>query len=301
VRQDDQLPFDVALRRAVDARRLSLDRIAKRLRVAATPVSTATLSNWQRGKSTPKSSASWRAVAQLETVLELPAGALVASLTPYAGVSRQVPTRKGSNARSMEQLRASFGTASDDLVIVRHDEYAVVGPRELRREVRMTARAERTGVDRTVVILHPDVDTHVDFNAGSACRLGAIRRRDQSGLVAAELIFGASLIRGEFYPVSYWTSSPLTEATGYVVKLVQSGLASYSLTVEFDATAAPPYVYQVWRATADTPHKRLADLRLVGGRYAHIWLHNPPPGTHGIRWDPGPTAETAERMHQAST
>lgn len=282
---DDHLPFDIRLRRAIDARGLTLGRVAKRLADAGTPVSMSTLSNWQRGTAAPKT-ASRRAVAQLEVILELSSGALASSLTPYAEVSREVPTRQGFRAFSAGRLRASFGAASDDVAIVRRDEYVVVRPHELRQEMHMTVRAARAGVDHTVIIVHPDVGTGLEITAGAACRLGAIRRHEPSGLVAAELIFDAALTRGELYPLSYQIAGPLADGMGYIATWVHAGLASYSLTVEFDGAVPPASVYQIWRQTPDAPHKRLDDLRLIGNRWAHLWLHDPPPGTHGIRWEP---------------
>lgn len=281
------LPFDIRLRRAIDARGLTLDRVAMRLADTGTPVSISTLSNWQRGKTAP-TAASRRAVAQLEVILDLSTGDLASSLTPYGDVSREVPTRQGFGAFSAGRLRASFEAASDDVAIVRRDEYVVVRPHELRQEVHMTVRAERTGVDHTVIIVHPDVATGVEFTAGPACQLGATRQHDPAGLVAAELIFDAALTRGELYPVSYSTASPLGDDAGYIATWVHPGLASFSLTVEFDSAFPPASVYQIWRQTPDAPHKRLDDLRLIGNRWAHLWLHDPPPGTHGIRWEPAP-------------
>jgi transcriptional regulator with XRE-family HTH domain len=284
--RDGHLPFNIALRKAIDARGLSLARLADRLAVADAPLSPATLSNWQRGNAIPRSTTSLRAIAQLETILELPAGALTSTLTPFDDVTRQVPTRKGSAVFHVGRLRASLGTAADDLVVMRLDEYAVVRPDELWSETQMTVRAERTGVDRMAIVVHPDDATRADFEATRACRLGAVRRHNPSGLVAAELIFEDALTRGELYPVSYRTTSPLADEAGYVATLVQPELASYSLTVEFDTTSVPTHIYQVWRQTPDLPHKRIADLRLIANRWAHLWLQNPPPGTHGIRWNP---------------
>jgi len=41
----------------------------------------------------------------------------------------------------------------------------------------------------------------------------------------------------------------------------------------------------VWRTDPHSPHTRVADLRLIGGRFAHLWLTDPPVGFHGIRWE----------------
>lgn len=282
---NSRLPFDIVLRGAIDSRGLTLGRVAKRLANSGHPVSIATLSNWQRGTTTPRMPASAHAVAQLETILELPSGALTSSLTPNAGVSREVPTTRDATPFTVGRLRASLGVASDDLVVVRRDVYVVVSPHELQFEINMTVRAKRTGVDRWVLMAQPDVGIDDDVTAGPTCQMGATRRDESAGLVAAELLFETALTRGELYPVSYRLRSPRADNSGHVVTWVKAGLASYSLTVDFQTTPPPLSVYQIWRLTPEAPHKRLDDLRLIGGRWAHLWLHEPPPGSHGVRWD----------------
>jgi transcriptional regulator with XRE-family HTH domain len=285
VQDNGRLPFNIVLRRAMSARGLSLARVAERLAVAGTPLSISTLSSWQRGATTPKAGPSLRAVTQLEAILELPAGGLSSSLRPYADGLAPIPTRRGTDVFHAGRLRAGLDTTPDDLEMVRLDEHVTIRPHQLRATIQMTLRAKRTGVDRTVILVHPEVASNAVITAGPTCRLGAIRRHDPSGLVAAELRFATALTRGELYPVTYETVSPRAEQTGYLAASVRPGLASFSLTVEFDMDVVPTHVYQVWRQTADSPHKRIADLRLMDGRWAHVWLRDPPPGTHGVRWD----------------
>lgn len=158
-------------------------------------------------------------------------------------------------------------------------------PRHARRLVRVHVDFPDAGL-RVGAGGVPDIATNVEITAGPSCRLGSIRQHDPSGLVAAELVFATALTRGELYPVTYETVSPLAEQTGYVAALVRAGIASFSLTIEFDPSVVPMYVYRVWRKTADSPHKRIADLRLMDDRWVHIWLRDPPPGSHGVRWEP---------------
>ncbi|MGW5741466.1 XRE family transcriptional regulator, partial [Amycolatopsis sp. NPDC003861] len=75
-------PFDAALRAAIRARGLSLDRLREHLRTRGVSVTTATLSYWQSGRSRPRRRDSVHGLRQLEAVLEVPAGSLVALLGP---------------------------------------------------------------------------------------------------------------------------------------------------------------------------------------------------------------------------
>ncbi|MBO3747913.1 hypothetical protein J5X84_17715 [Streptosporangiaceae bacterium NEAU-GS5] len=75
-------PFDEALRAAITARGLSLERLHVRLAERGVRISLASLSNWQRGRSRPERSASLAAVRELEAILGLPAHSLVTLLGP---------------------------------------------------------------------------------------------------------------------------------------------------------------------------------------------------------------------------
>lgn len=75
-------PFDVALRAAIRARGLGLDRIRYRLRGRGTTVSLATLSHWQSGRCRPERPESLEALRSLEDILNLPDGALSRLLGP---------------------------------------------------------------------------------------------------------------------------------------------------------------------------------------------------------------------------
>ena len=88
-------PFDVALRAAIRARGLGLDRIRYRLRGRGTTVSLATLSHWQSGRCRPERPESLEALRNLEDILNVPDGSLSKLLGPPRGRIRfhaQPPT-----------------------------------------------------------------------------------------------------------------------------------------------------------------------------------------------------------------
>ncbi|RZQ63330.1 transcriptional regulator [Amycolatopsis suaedae] len=75
-------PFAAALRAAIRARGLGLERIRYRLRAQGVPVSLATLSYWQSGRCQPERPGSIAALRCLEQLLEVPPGSLVRLLGP---------------------------------------------------------------------------------------------------------------------------------------------------------------------------------------------------------------------------
>ncbi|GAA4536868.1 transcriptional regulator [Amycolatopsis samaneae] len=78
-------PFAEALRAAIRARGLGLERIRYRLRGKGTSLSLATLSHWQSGRCRPERSESLRALRNLEEILGVPAGSLIRLLGPPRG------------------------------------------------------------------------------------------------------------------------------------------------------------------------------------------------------------------------
>ncbi|WP_158881704.1 transcriptional regulator [Amycolatopsis anabasis] len=70
-------PFSVALRAAIRARGLGLERIRYRILRRGVSISLATLSHWQSGRCRPDRPDSLAALGCLEEVLEVPPGSLV--------------------------------------------------------------------------------------------------------------------------------------------------------------------------------------------------------------------------------
>lgn len=95
--------FDGALRAAIQARGLSLERLHVRLAERGIHVSVASLSNWQRGSSRPERSRSLSAVRELEGILEVPpdslsalGGAFVLAVAAPASAASPAPTDRKS-------------------------------------------------------------------------------------------------------------------------------------------------------------------------------------------------------------
>ncbi|QWF81803.1 transcriptional regulator [Amycolatopsis sp. CA-230715] len=79
-------PFADALRAAIEARGLGLERIRYRLRTQGVSISLATLSHWQSGRCQPdRRTGSMIALSHLEAVLRVPPNSLARLLTTSRG------------------------------------------------------------------------------------------------------------------------------------------------------------------------------------------------------------------------
>jgi len=89
-------PFEHALRLAIRARGLTLERLRVRLLERGISTSLASLSNWQRGRCRPERVPSLQAVRELEQILGLQADALVTLLGPRRPRGRWLARPSGS-------------------------------------------------------------------------------------------------------------------------------------------------------------------------------------------------------------
>jgi len=276
-------PFHTALGRAITARGLSLDRLRDRLAALGLQVSVSTLSNWQRGVSRPRRPESLRAVAELETVLGLPAGSLSGLLAePAHRGARRPALVPGTPAAPATRLRAGLdATAEDGLAVLSVQDDVTVTGDGWESRARIVVRARRPQVARHVVLYHVGASTLPEIRPGRDCALGRVRTDPGAGLVAAELLFGP-LGRGETLALEYTASSPEPEL--HHGRWFRRAGQSYELTVRFTPTAAARRAYRVWRLDSLAPHKDVAPLRLVAGRLAHLVDFDLSPGFHGIRW-----------------
>ena len=104
--------FPTALRTAIQASGLSLDRIQYRLRARGVSVSVTALSYWQSGRRRPERAESLAALGHLESVLGVAPGSLIALTRPAASArpraARVVPAAdRGAVARARAGLEAA--------------------------------------------------------------------------------------------------------------------------------------------------------------------------------------------------
>ncbi|GEM_PF-5127625 len=118
--------FALVFSDALQARGLTLDRVHARLVAAGCPVSIATLSYWQTGRSLPTRMASMAALAELDRIFELPPGYLVSLLPARTDRSWRLRQVLDSYDR-VEQIFAGWGSSTDSQLtsIVVHERHLV--------------------------------------------------------------------------------------------------------------------------------------------------------------------------------
>lgn len=281
--------FATALSRAVDDSGLTLDRIRERLRAKGLDVSLSTLSYWRRGRSRPERPASIRAVRELEAMLGVRPGGLVALLGPKRPRGRWAADRSGVIAldRLWGVEPAMLPEVLGGLVApaVRRVSYLAVHDQQfvdrdgLARRVhsRVVVRAEVPGVDRLHVTAacEPTDREFPRFERVVSGWLGAVRTHEDTGLMNAQIMFGRPLRAGETAVVDYVMATAPTEPTTYVERRFARSAQNYVLQVVFDPGAAP---------AACSEYRDDEEHALERTRAPHIVCGDVPPGITGIRW-----------------
>lgn len=215
--QGADAPFATALRAAIERRGLGLARIAARLEQAGTPLSTATLSYWQSGRSRPGRRTSVECLATLEQVLGVPAGALAGQLGPPAVRGRHRPPLTWKALwTEVPEVAAAFDDVDtsdeDHLTRLSYHDTVLVGPDRTERGmlVRQVMRCERDGVDRFVVMHGIDEPgcPPVELHPVLRCTLGRVCRDEEAGVVTSEMLLPRPLRRGEMVEVAWQTRNP---------------------------------------------------------------------------------------------
>ncbi|MFF0228515.1 hypothetical protein [Streptomyces sp. NPDC004629] len=290
-------PFHVALRAAIAARGLPLQRVQHHLSRYGVKVGVTSLSYWQQGARRPQRPESLRAVRALEEILKLPEESLIRLLAetdegPAAQRSAAHSYRSRMEASGvLDRLQAELGWSLDGgLHALGHHERVRVGARrELAgRESHHIVRAHRDGVDRFVAVHHGDPGCAPDrmtVHALENCRTGRIRWDQDTGVLVAELLFGTRLRSGDTflfrYGVEDGTAGPSRE---YVRGFAFPG-GQYALQVRFDADALPARCHRFTQHSAAAPRSGRQELPLSGvHRSVHLVEPRVRPGIIGIGW-----------------
>ncbi|WP_433326608.1 hypothetical protein [Spirillospora sp. CA-294931] len=286
-----QGPFNVALHAAIQARGLSLEALRRRLEEQGIAVSLSTLSYWQRGRTRPERADSLRAVRALEVILGLPRHSLLTLLRPSADrpTAPFLPLEELIPEPGVRELLDEIGERGDRLLtgLSMHDLYVIGAEREMR-EVRTRAvfQAQQRGVDRWIAVYHHPHRMLPSSRTARGCRFGRVRMDEDSGIVAAELLFDRALGRGETYLLEYGfgfdePSNPVDEeGRGF-----HTPQHEYLIEVRFHPSALPARCYRTWRPDAQTALKDAADLRMSSYHSVHYIEFGMAAGYHGIRWE----------------
>lgn len=291
--------FDAALRSAIAARGLSLERLRAKLAERGLPVGVTTLSYWQRGLRRPERRGSLTVVTALEELLGLPTNSLTVLLgppRPRGGAVRYPPglhrytavlPRPAAMAPLLDRL--DMDAASRVHVACELATAELGATREMRRtSVTRVVRAHRGRADRAVAIVWQDQagrTDDVEVRATENCRLGRVSRDADAGLVAAELLFDLSLREDETRVLSYEVLDHSGAECREVVRALGFPADQCVLQVRFDPGALPVRCHRFLARAADAPEQGSADLTLDCHRAVHVVMPKVRPGVVGIRWE----------------
>ncbi|MFF4761882.1 hypothetical protein [Streptomyces sp. NPDC001292] len=291
-------PFHVALRAAIAARGLPLQRVQHHLTRYGVKVGVTSLSYWQQGARRPQRPESLRAVRALEEILRLPDESLIrllADADEHSAAGRPAVRSYRSLVQASDVLRGLLAELDcppgGGLHVLGHHERVLIGARrELAgRESQHIVRAHRDGVDRFVAVHHGDpgcAPERMTVHALENCRTGRIRRHHATGVLVAELLFDTRLRAGDTFLFQHGVEDGTAGTTREYVREFASAGGQYALQVRFDAGTLPVRCHRFTQASAAAPRSGRRELP-VSERHRSVHLVEPRvrSGTVGVGWD----------------
>jgi transcriptional regulator with XRE-family HTH domain len=293
--------FAEALRSAIRSSGLSLDRIQARLRARGTPVSIAALSYWQSGKRQPERNDSLTALGELENILKLPPGSLLALLPPPRPRGKQAAAQPVTETVRFERdillsLLTALGSPEaldqeQQLTLVGLHDRCQLGADGGQRSIttRAVFEARTDGQDRWLLIYNSD-----DPSAGPPalaavrnCHLGRQQVDTAHGLMVAELMFDQPIRRGETYLIEYELENagppyPICNRTHW--REFRRPIREYLLEIHFNSSTIPARCQQFARPVGQK-HARMRNLTLDACHSVHAVAIDFGPGLFGIEWE----------------
>ncbi|MCD9873966.1 hypothetical protein [Streptomyces guryensis] len=291
-------PFHVALRAAIAARGLPLQRVQHHLSRYGVKVGVTSLSYWQQGARRPQRPESLRAVRALEEILQLPEESLIRLLAETDEPSC-AGRPAGRSYRSLveasgvlERMLAELGSPLDGgLHTLGHHERVRIGERrELAgRESQHIVRAHKDGVDRFVAVHHGDpgcAPERMRVHALENCRTGRVRVHHDTGVLVAELLFDTRLRAGDTFLFRYGIQDGTAGMSREYVRGFGPAGGQYALQVRFDEQALPSRCHRFAQHSPAAPRSGRQELPL-SGRHHSVHLVEPRvrTGIVGIGWD----------------
>lgn len=297
-------PFHVALRAAIAARGLPLQRVQHHLSRHGVKVGVTSLSYWQQGARRPQRPESLRAVRALEEILHLPDESLIRLLADsdggHGGHGGTAAGRSaGRSYRSfleasgiLEQMLGELECPLDGgLHTLGHHERVRIGARRelLGRESQHIVRAHRDGVDRFVAVHHGDpgcAPERMTVHALENCRAGRVRHHRGTGVLVAELLFDTCLRAGDTFLFRYGVQDGTADASSEYVRGFGAAGGQYALQIRFDESAVPVRCHRFTQHSAAAPRGGHQELPL-SDRHRSVHLVEPRvrSGMVGIAWD----------------
>jgi len=302
VRLDEVLasgPFSLALKLAIKASGLSLDRLQHKLEERGARVSKTALSYWQHGRTRPERPESLRALAIVEQVLGLETAALSSLLGPPRPRGRWLAQHPNSlrldeawaRPDGLSRALQRMGTSLDALhrltkVGVHITSTVGANQRLLESTYLVVVRAAQDNVDRYVAAFRTDAGMleplRIEDTVG--CRPGRRRDDEATGFCTYELLLERPLRTGELTVLRYTLRSETAEIDSYQSHRAAPGLLDFSIQVRFDPSCLPARVYRTHRLSIADSKPKETELWLGASHTAQLIEVNPLPGIYRIAW-----------------
>lgn len=293
-------PFSLALRLAVRASGLSLERIQVRLRERGAPVSKTALSNWQSGRTQPERAESLRALGVLEEVLGVGKGRLSGLLGPPRPRGRWLTRRPGdlrpdqawARPDGLARALRRMGSELDAINVLGKVGLQISGRVNAERRLHavthnLVVRAERDNVDRYTGAFRTDLDSSGPprITEARGCRLGRQRGDAATGFFTFELLLDQPLRAGEVTTLEYTLRPAINEPDTYHSQRVAASMRVYSVLIHFDRRALPARVYRGYVPAVGDRGDPEVDLAIGASGTARFAVVDPTAGIYRIDWD----------------
>lgn len=290
-------PFSLALRLAVRESGLSLERLQFKLRERGTPVSKTALSYWQHGHNQPERAESLRALAVIEEILGVDAGALAALLGPPRPRGRWLVQKPGALrpdeawarpdglARALQRMGSTLDAFHQFAQLGLHLHLSVDAAQQLESiTYHLVARADVDGIDRKIVAVRTDAGTAgpLDITSTRGCRIGRQRHDAPTGFTTFELLLDRPLRVGELAVLHYKVRTSLPDTVHS--QRVQQSMRDFSMQVSFAPSVLPARICRSYRSSV-SDSGTVTDLSVGASHTAAFAVLDPAPGIHTLAWD----------------
>ncbi|MGO4956032.1 hypothetical protein ACTQ49_01945 [Luteococcus sp. Sow4_B9] len=278
--------FAERLSGALRASRLTLGTVEARLRQAGCPVSSATLSYWQTGRSLPTRRKSLRAVEMLETVLGVPPGHLIAGLPGNTRLVWQpeaaLPCWEQPRT-ALQELGLSFNTPFSTMTL--HD-VVVNDPqsrwqRQITRQLLHADMAEAVRFPIALSGSHPEPYIPL-LRSLRGCRVGRVVTFKETSTLVAEMILPAPLSPGQLAMVSYevlWKPEDGRFGKHGRSLATPVGFMTFELVFNDQRPSSAHYYHR-----GPGPVANWVQQPLTVGRTVQFTARDVAAGLHGVEW-----------------
>lgn len=279
--------FSEALTEALRTSGLPLSRIQARLEALGTPVTVATLSYWQSGRSLPLRKNSLRALGNIETIVGLPAGSLRDLLPRTRPTTTHILGRQYESsflARALKELDLEHNPPAElmNIGLTVH-----VGPDRhiMWSRIHRTVRSHAAELQRLPIVLLSCTNPAPRVAEAQGFHIGREFRDNSIGVMIAEMVLDPAVGYGQLAhldaDIEWGRGGP--EVCGYDWALPQSA-HEFHLTVEFEGEA-PERATAYGLAEVNPTDEELFrhDVPVTDGR-VEMHLTDPGVGIFGLNW-----------------